>query len=524
MAGNVATHVSTPRDSTNSAFRSSTNRFSVFNPTVSSSPPAFVPIRVKLILLLLSLLLVCGLLVLVENWQGFQSQSAMWQSALLVSDILPGVFNATSTHDSEVLSSLSEGKAGSGGVSTNVENKTLHWRRWRWRKRAGAGNVSALSPPPPSLVDLAHRDVWMEDAFDVKKAGKLWDEQVGCDSFRARHADLISAYGNGGPKTWPRDPNLQDWNDPPCQKLKLKHVVVLVKERDWMTPNWLDGFHSCTRCGITCQFTWSSTMADQPDADIYVDGRHPPETREPGEPLSVYMNLEPVLWQRIREKADLGIGFAPETDVQTTYARPRESWQHHRSRRKRQDVLLFRATSNCGVKWRNWLAQRITSQLAAHSFGRCDNNVGGQGQEGVLYPQCIAGEGSKIGAKVSHCTMSHYKFVLAIENTRLPSYVSEKMFIPLDSGTVPVYFGSPNAASFVPPESFIAGDSFNSTEALVDFLVNMDPVTYMGYFAWRRCGVMGHLERTRALSMDTLPCRLCEKVSTFGKRSSASTS
>lgn len=111
--------------------------------------------------------------------------------------------------------------------------------------------------------------------------------------------------------------------------------------------------------------------------------------------------------------------------------------------------------------------------------------------------------------------MSHYKFVLAIENTRTKSYVTEKLFYALDSGAVPIYFGAANVWDFVPPHSIIDGSKFSSLEELASYVkaVANDPVAYAEYHAWRRCGVLGNYRKTRAASLDTLPCRLCEAIS-----------
>ena len=104
-----------------------------------------------------------------------------------------------------------------------------------------------------------------------------------------------------------------------------------------------------------------------------------------------------------------------------------------------------------------------------------------------------------------HCAMSHYKFVLAIENTWTESYVTEKLFYALDSGAVPIYFGAPNVLDFVPPHSIIDGTKFSSKEELASYLKNLanDPVAYAEYHAWRRCGVLGNYGKTRAASLDT---------------------
>lgn len=51
------------------------------------------------------------------------------------------------------------------------------------------------------------------------------------------------------------------------------------------------------------------------------------------------------------------------------------------------------------------------------------------------------------------CILSTYKFYLAFENSIDPSYVTEKYYQGLLSGSVPVYLGAPNVEKFYPVTS-----------------------------------------------------------------------
>ena len=185
-----------------------------------------------------------------------------------------------------------------------------------------------------------------------------------------------------------------------------------------------------------------------------------------------------------------------------------------------KDTLVYWSSSRC-LSQRNQLAKNLLRLLPHHSFGKCLNNVGGLDMALSLYPECAnnANEAPKWWDHL-HCAMSHYKFVLAIENTMTESYVTEKLFYALDSGAVPIYFGAPNVLDFVPPHSIIDGTKFRSIEELAAYVKALanDPVAYAEYHAWRRCGVLGNYGKTRAASLDTLPCRLCEFVSRKGGR------
>ena len=61
--------------------------------------------------------------------------------------------------------------------------------------------------------------------------------------------------------------------------------------------------------------------------------------------------------------------------------------------------------------------------------------------------------------------MTDYKFTLALENSLLPHYMTEKIWEPLAAGSVPVYFGAPNARELLGLDSaVIFADEFANVE------------------------------------------------------------
>lgn len=58
-----------------------------------------------------------------------------------------------------------------------------------------------------------------------------------------------------------------------CEGLKKKHVSVLVKRTSWIPDN-LDNLYSCP-CGLTCLWTKSPVLADQPDAHLFEKAKPP---------------------------------------------------------------------------------------------------------------------------------------------------------------------------------------------------------------------------------------------------------
>jgi hypothetical protein len=64
---------------------------------------------------------------------------------------------------------------------------------------------------------------------------------------------------------------------------------------------------------------------------------------------------------------------------------------------------------------------------------------------------------------------------------------SGQLYEPLLVGSVPVYFGAPNAAAFAPARSFVDASSFDGPEALAAFLARLltEPPLLAEYHAWR---------------------------------------
>lgn len=300
----------------------------------------------------------------------------------------------------------------------------------------------------------------------------------------------------------------------------MNHVSVLVKKWTWVPDN-LDNLYQC-RCGLTCLWTKSNVLADHPDV-LFFETSTPPLQRREGDPLRAYMDLEAE--RRRSGFEDIFVGYHAKDDVQSTYAGAlfHNNRNYNLSPRKNNETLVYWSSSRC-LPRRNQLAKRLLSLLPHHSFGKCLNNVNGLDMALDMYPECANDpKSSPRWYDHLHCAMSHYKFVLAIENTMTESYVTEKLFYALDAGTVPIYFGAPNVYDFVPPHSIIDGSKFSSMDELATYVKALanDPVAYAEYHSWRRCGVMGNYGKTRAVSLDTLPCRLCEFVSRKGGRNAS---
>lgn len=66
--------------------------------------------------------------------------------------------------------------------------------------------------------------------------------------------------------------------------------------------------------------------------------------------------------------------------------------------------------------------------------------------------------------------ISNYKFCLVIENMSAPSFITEKIFHPIISGSVPIYLGAPNVEKYIPSNCFIKLNDFKNWNELCKFI------------------------------------------------------
>jgi len=81
-------------------------------------------------------------------------------------------------------------------------------------------------------------------------------------------------------------------------------------------------------------------------------------------------------------------------------------------------------------------------------------------------------------------TYLKYKFAICYENaTKIPGYITEKIFDCFFAGCVPIYLGSPNITTYIPENTFIDKRRFDTYDDLYQYIVNMTEEEYADYLA-----------------------------------------
>ena len=140
-----------------------------------------------------------------------------------------------------------------------------------------------------------------------------------------------------------------------------------------------------------------------------------------------------------------------------------------------------------GVAWlavdclplRTRILQEIGEHFPVFSLGSCQNNA--------QAPAGLPGRGS--GDARFQDLMSTYMFYFAVENGgECPGYATEKVFLALTRGSVPIYFGDENVLATMPtPESFVDLKKFDTPTKLAARLhaIATDDAVFDSVHAWR---------------------------------------
>ena len=108
--------------------------------------------------------------------------------------------------------------------------------------------------------------------------------------------------------------------------------------------------------------------------------------------------------------------------------------------------------------------------------------------------------------------MQRYLFHLAFENQNTDDYITEKLWLTLKSGTIPVYFGAPNIDQhFFPHDSFINVNDFSTTQELARYLIKVanNETLYNSYHVWRKESLPKSFLDKHLPVLGRNNCRLC---------------
>ena len=265
-------------------------------------------------------------------------------------------------------------------------------------------------------------------------------------------------------------------------------------------------------CTVPVVWTNDRRRLSEADAVVFHLPNHPEigdARKYPGQ-IWVAWSMESVVNYPIMADAafmrhfDVVMTYETGSDVWTPYLPDAGWWEAARHvpippKPERAPAVHFQSSS-FNKSGRDTFIAELSRHIAVDCYGRYRPN------REIIGPD--------LGRQTKLDTIGRYHFCLALENSIAPDYVTEKMFDPLAAGTVPVYLGAPNAAAFVPDNSFIDAASCGTPAELAAYLRHLieTPQAYAAYLAWRSNPLPEKLAAQIA-SLDTPPrCRLARLV------------
>lgn len=124
-----------------------------------------------------------------------------------------------------------------------------------------------------------------------------------------------------------------------------------------------------------------------------------------------------------------------------------------------------------GVGWdKRYISTKFVSRLNKYNFITKNN----------FFKTKFSSYKGSIASKID--ILRFYKFSICYENVRNQTgYITEKIFDCFLAGTVPVYLGAQNINDYIPEETFINKENFNTYEELYSYLNGMSESEYTNY-------------------------------------------
>lgn len=124
---------------------------------------------------------------------------------------------------------------------------------------------------------------------------------------------------------------------------------------------------------------------------------------------------------------------------------------------KKTGFCSFVVSNNIGDPIREEFFDCLSAYKKVDSGGRFRNNIG-----------CPDGVADKLAFDSAH------KFSLTFENSKVPGYVTEKIFEGFAAHTIPIYWGCPEVKKYFNPEAFIYIDGPEDIDAAIEKIKYLD--------------------------------------------------
>ena len=165
-------------------------------------------------------------------------------------------------------------------------------------------------------------------------------------------------------------------------------------------------------------------------------------------------------------------------------------------------------SNNLGCNVRDAYFDKLCEYKKVDSGGRHKNNLP---------------DGQPVADKLDF--QSGYRFSFAFENSKFPGYVTEKIIDAWAAGTIPLYWGAPDIASYFNPEAFVDCSRMESPEEIIDAVRAIDEDEEK-YLAMMKAPILAKDSLVPAMMqedyLETFLCHIMEQDLEAAKRRNSS--
>jgi GR25 family glycosyltransferase involved in LPS biosynthesis len=361
------------------------------------------------------------------------------------------------------------------------------------------------SAEDPSLPDILQTfEIGIGPWTSIKVNSGSWRKDTNCNPYSGRCSCL---------RKWGILP------DECAENATIKPVVL--EASGWMTDwPYLPGIHRCQRS--VCDVRHGHTSDSRTHARLFSIIDASVQKADANGAIMVVVAMESrsrfPLHNTLKFKHffDIGVSYHNNLSIQVSYNNylPRDFSNPGVPFDQKRNSLVF-MHSNCRSTYRNELFDKISQMIPVDALGSCKNNANVE----TILPQCrgLPHSGDTVWSE-SECILHHYKFYLAIENSRDEDYVTEKLYQGLRSGSVPIYYGAPNIRDYLPhPDSVLLIEDFDSLDSLVDYIkrASSDEILYAKHMAWKSLKLPDQfMDQVATRPVDSIFCKTCDLIAT----------
>ena len=165
--------------------------------------------------------------------------------------------------------------------------------------------------------------------------------------------------------------------------------------------------------------------------------------------------------------------------IEVLEQKPWYTLEEKNSDKDRASVVYVQSACNAPSD-RDTYVQELMKYIKVDSLGKCLNNK----ELPEEYKDSLT-----FSTKGFYKIIGKYKFTLAFENAICDDYITEKLWRPLEVGSVPIYRGSPSVLDWMPNNhSVIIVDNFPSPKDLAEYIkkLDADDASYLKYLDFKQ--------------------------------------